>query len=186
MRAQHREFAAPLLGGRVVVAVQHDGVAACAPVGQPLDGARVAVEPVVTGQAGGHQQRHRHLAGIHLCAERLDVGQGAFPYPRDRDDQFSRHTCSLPIPDVGTVKDTQTAGVYPTRTRREQTQNPRFGRPNWADLRLLANHAPGQQTRYQRRPGNRFDMLSNAMDKARSAAAETPLPTAPTRQRGRG
>jgi hypothetical protein len=34
--------------------------------------------------------------------------------------------------------------------------------------------------------GNRFDMLSNAMEKARSAAAETPLTTAPTQQPGAG
>ena len=46
-----------------------------------VDGARVAVQSVVTGQARSHQQRHRHLADIHLCAERLDVGQGALAYP---------------------------------------------------------------------------------------------------------
>jgi EmrB/QacA subfamily drug resistance transporter len=34
--------------------------------------------------------------------------------------------------------------------------------------------------------GNRFDMLSNAMEKARSAAADTPLPTAPSGQVGVG
>ncbi len=35
-------------------------------------------------------------------------------------------------------------------------------------------------------PGNRFDMLSNVMEKAPSAAADTPLPTVPTGQMGAG
>lgn len=50
------------------------------------------------------------------------------------------------------VKDTRTAGVY--RVRGDAGQG----------------------------PGNRFDMLSNAMEKARSPAADTPLTTTPTRQ----
>ncbi len=78
---QHCELATPLLGGRVVVAVQHDGIATSTPVGQPFDGARIAVESVVAAEPGSHQQRHRHFAGIHLRAERLDVGQGALAYP---------------------------------------------------------------------------------------------------------
>jgi EmrB/QacA subfamily drug resistance transporter len=46
--------------------------------------------------------------------------------------------------------------------------------------------SPGQQTPTTAGAGDRFDMLSNAMDKARSAAADTPLPTAPTRQLSAG
>ena len=148
VRAKDGEFAAPLLGGRVVVAVQHEGVAAGPPGGQPFDRARVAVEPVVTTQPGSHQQRHRHVAGIHLRAERLDVGQGAFAYPRDRDDQFSSHTRSLTIPGVGMVKDTQTAGVYPAPARM-QARRPREGpMPEPVDRAPVdANQiARGQQT----------------------------------------
>jgi EmrB/QacA subfamily drug resistance transporter len=44
--------------------------------------------------------------------------------------------------------------------------------------------AAGQQTPTGVRGDDRFDMLSNAMDKARSAAADTPLPTAPTQHPG--
>jgi EmrB/QacA subfamily drug resistance transporter len=47
-------------------------------------------------------------------------------------------------------------------------------------------HAPGQQTPTRVGEGDRFDMLSNAMEKARSAAADTPLPTTLTRQLGAG
>jgi hypothetical protein len=56
VRPQDREFAAALLGGGVVVAVQHERVAAGATGGQPIDGLGVVVEPVVTGQAGSHEQ----------------------------------------------------------------------------------------------------------------------------------
>jgi EmrB/QacA subfamily drug resistance transporter len=45
---------------------------------------------------------------------------------------------------------------------------------------------PGQQTPPGVDDGDRFDMLSNAMEKARSAAADTPLPTAPAGQLGAG
>ena len=44
--------------------------------------------------------------------------------------------------------------------------------------------AAGQQTPPGAGGDNRFDMLSNAMDKVRSAAADTPPPTAPTQHPG--
>lgn len=110
--AQHCEFAAPPLGGRFVVAMQYQSVAGGPATGQPVDGAWVAVEPVVIAHTRSHQQRYRHRAGVHFRAERVDIGQGALTYPRDRHEQFSRHACSLPIPGFRTVKDTRTAGVY--------------------------------------------------------------------------
>lgn len=106
------DTAAPPLGGRFVVAMQYQSVAGGPATGQPVDGAWVAVEPVVIAHTRSHQQRYRHRAGVHFRAERVDIGQGALTYPRDRHEQFSRHACSLPIPGFRTVKDTRTAGVY--------------------------------------------------------------------------
>jgi EmrB/QacA subfamily drug resistance transporter len=96
------------------------------------------------------------------------------------------------------VKDTQTAGVYRRwlgRRRRipgggDSGQGgpvePRAG----AAIRsanggsTAARSAAGQQTPPGVGAGDRFDMLSNAMEKARSAAADTSPPTAPTQHPG--
>jgi EmrB/QacA subfamily drug resistance transporter len=79
------------------------------------------------------------------------------------------------------VKDTQTVGVYRTGNNAGQTPSrsgPRVGADNQICARSATPTAIGA--------GDRFDMLSNAMDKVRSAAADTPLPTAPTGQLGAG
>src|SRR5262249_44741342 len=95
-----------------------------------------------------------------------------------RDDQFSRHIQSVTIPDVGTVKYTQTAGVY-----RNLLQLRKAPVRAYAGMTIgRANNrfsGPGQQTPASGGGPNRFDMLSNVMEKARSAAADTPLPAAP-------
>ena len=106
VRRQCRELAAPLLGRRLVEAVQHDGVAAFAPVGEPFDGRRVRVEPVAALDPGCHQKRGGHVALVELLAERVDVGQCAVADPGNRDDQLSSHVFIVATSGVPTVYNT--------------------------------------------------------------------------------
>jgi EmrB/QacA subfamily drug resistance transporter len=107
----------------------------------------------------------------------------------------------LPIAGVETVKDTQTAGVYPALLRRsqgtpaERIPGPRegvepFTGPARAERDRRSSGQPGWRPASKRLPASvevaGIDMLSNAMEKARSAATDTPLSTAPTRQLGAG
>src|SRR6476469_3173859 len=124
MRLQRRELAAELLGGGLVISVQHHGVTGAALADQPFDRSRILVEPVAALEPRRDQQRSRHVAERELGAKRVDLVDGAVPDPGDRDDQCS-HTRSM-----------ATSGVQEVSYTWAEVDHPVFGpneaaRPRW-------------------------------------------------------
>ncbi len=89
MGEQRRELTATSLGRSLVKAVQYQSIAAGAPFGQPVNGGHVAVKPIATLEAWGHQERRGDAAGGKMAAEVDDIGQRAVADSGNRDDQLS-------------------------------------------------------------------------------------------------